>query len=138
MIKIRSKFGVVLHEKNDVVKNIVRMKGESYLMSMVADQRPFSGDKKYWTTFLNQDAAFFSGTDLLARRMDIKVIYASMKRVKRGHYEVCFLDVESSPGTSAPNEITEKFIQLAEKDICDDPTSYLWSHNRWKHKKPTK
>lgn len=40
MIKIRSRFGVVLHEKNDVLKNIVRMKGESYLMSMVADQWP--------------------------------------------------------------------------------------------------
>ena len=70
--------------------------------------------------------------------MDIKVIYASMKRVKRGYYKVCFLDVESSPDASAPNEITEKFIQLAEKDIFNDPASYLWSHDRWKHKKPTK
>ncbi|MCK5371744.1 MAG: lysophospholipid acyltransferase family protein [Cyclobacteriaceae bacterium] len=138
MIKIRSRFGVVLHEKNDVVKDVFKMKDESFLMSMVADQRPYSGEKKYWSIFLNQDAAFFSGSELLARRMDIKVIYASMKKVKRGHYEVCFLDIESSPKTSAPNEITEKFIQLAEKDIFNDPSSYLWSHDRWKHKKPTK
>lgn len=138
MIKIRSRFGVVLHEKNDVVKDVFKMKDESFLMSMVADQRPYSGEKKYWSIFLNQDAAFFSGSELLARRMDIKVIYASMKKVKRGHYEVCFLDIESSPKTSAPNDITEKFIQLAEKDIFNDPSSYLWSHDRWKHKKPTK
>ena len=138
MIKIRSRFGVVLHEKNDVVKDVFKMKDESFLMSMVADQRPYSGEKKYWSIFLNQDAAFFSGSELLARRMDIKVIYASMKKVKRGHYEVCFLDIESSPKTSTPNDITEKFIQLAEKDIFNDPSSYLWSHDRWKHKKPTK
>ena len=138
MIKIRSRFGVVLHEKNDVVKDVFKMKDESFLMSMVSDQRPFSGEKKYWSIFLNQDAAFFSGSELLARRMDIKVIYASMKKVKRGHYEVCFLDIESSPKTSTPNDITEKFIQLAEKDIFNDPSSYLWSHDRWKHKKPTK
>ena len=45
MIKIRSRFGVLLHEKNIVVKDIMKMKGESFLMSMVADQRPFSEEK---------------------------------------------------------------------------------------------
>ena len=45
---------------------------------------------------------------------------------------------ESSPKASAPNKITEKFIQLAEKDIFNDPSSYLWSHDRWKHQKPKK
>ncbi len=138
MIKIRSRFGVILHEKNDVVKDLMKMRGSAYLMSMVADQRPFSGENKYWTVFLNQDSAFYSGTELLARRMDIKVIYASMKRIKRGYYEAHFEEIESAPTTASPNEITEKFIQLVERDIENDPASYLWSHNRWKHKKPTK
>ena len=105
---------------------------------MVADQRPFSGENKYWTVFLNQDSAFYTGTELLARRKDIKVIYASMKRVRRGYYEVCFKEVESSPKTSLQGEITEKFIQLAEQDILNDPASYLWSHERWKLKKTIK
>lgn len=136
MMKIRSRFGVVLHEKRDAVKDIIKMKNESFLMSMVADQRPYTGENKYWSVFLNQDAALYSGTELLARRMDIKIVYASMKRVRRGYYEVFFKDVEASPKTSRPNEITEKFIKLAEKDILEDPASYLWSHDRWKHKKP--
>ena len=138
MIRIRSRFGVVLHEKQDIVKNILHFNEGSYLISMVADQRPFSGENKYWTVFLNQDSAFYTGTELLARRKDIKVIYASMKRVRRGYYEVCFKEVESSPKTSLPGEITEKFIQLAEQDILNDPASYLWSHERWKFKKPIK
>ena len=111
------------------------MKSGPYMMSMVADQRPFSGENKYWSVFLNQEAAFYSGTELLARRMDIKVIYASMKRVKRGYYEVRFEELEPNPAKAAPNEITEKFIRLAEKDILTDPSSYLWSHDRWKHRK---
>lgn len=138
MIIIRSRFGVILHEKNEIVRDLIRIKGgKPYLMSMVADQRPFSGENKYWSTFLNQDSAMYSGSEVLARRMDIKVMYASMKRIKRGFYEVCFKEIESNPKSSEPNAITEKFIKLAEEDIFSDPASYLWSHDRWKLKKPT-
>jgi KDO2-lipid IV(A) lauroyltransferase len=105
-------------------------------MAMVADQRPFSGENKFWTNFLNQDSAFYSGTELLAKRFDIKVIYASMRRIKRGHYEVMFFDVETDPKSSPKHAITEKFIRFVEQDIQNDPASYLWSHDRWKLKKP--
>ncbi len=138
MKKIRSRFGVALHEKNDVVRDLVKLKGVTYLMSMVADQRPFSGENKYWSVFLNQDAAFYSGSEVLARRMDIKVIYAAMRRIKRGYYEVWFEEIEVEPKQSEPNEITERFIRIAEREILKDPASYLWSHDRWKHQKPVK
>jgi len=133
MKEVRSRFGAILHEKIDAVKDIMKLKGESYLMSMAADQRPHLGENKYWSVFMNQDAAFYSGTELLARRMDIKVIYASMKRIRRGYYEVHFEELESNPKMAKANEITEKFIRRAEKDILNDPSSYLWSHDRWKH-----
>jgi KDO2-lipid IV(A) lauroyltransferase len=136
MIRIRSRFGVILHEKNEVVKDLIKLKDKSFLMAMVADQRPFSTEKKYWSLFLNQEAALYSGSEVLAKRMDIKVLYASMKRIKRGYYEVCFKEIESSPKTSGEHEITEKYIQLTEEDILNDPASYLWSHDRWKQKKP--
>ncbi len=137
IIRIRSRFGAVLHDKDQVVKDIMLMSDESYLMAMVADQRPFSGDNKYWTKFLNQDSAFMTGSELLARRKNIKVIYASMKRVKRGYYEVNFLEIERNPKATQPGEITEKFIAMMEESIKSDPASYLWSHDRWKLKKPT-
>lgn len=138
MMRIRSRFGVVLHEKDEVVKDIMLMNDELYLMAMVADQRPFSGENRYWTTFLNQDSAFLTGSELLARRKGIKVMYASMKRVKRGYYEVSFLELEANPKATDRGEITEKFIVMMEKSINEDPSSYLWSHDRWKLKKPTK
>lgn len=137
MKKIRSRFGVVLHEKDDVVKDLLLMNTQNYLMAMVADQRPFSGDNKYWTKFLNQDAAFLTGTELLARRKNIKVIYASMKRVGRGYYEVTFKEIELNPGSTTAGQITEKFIALVEQDVLADPAAFLWSHDRWKLKKPT-
>ena len=138
MKKIRSRFGVILHEKGEAVRNIYKMDKRPYLMSMAADQRPYSGEKKYWSVFLNQDAAFYTGTEMLARRMDIKVIYARMRRIRRGYYEVEFEELERQPTNTRPYEITEKFIRLVERDIHDDPSAYLWSHDRWKHQRAKK
>jgi Kdo2-lipid IVA lauroyltransferase/acyltransferase len=137
MIKIRSRFGVVLHEKDEVVKDILLMHEENYLMAMVADQRPFKWENKYWTKFLHQETAYLTGTELLARRKNIKVLYASMKRIGRGYYEVCFKEIERNPKDTAPGQITEKFIEMVEQDIRADPAAFLWTHDRWKHKKPT-
>ena len=135
MRQIRSRFGVVLHEKNDVVRDIYRMGKKPYLMSMVADQRPYSGEKRYWAEFMNQDAVFYTGTDSLARRLDIKVIYARMKRIRRGYYKVWFEELDLNPTASSPHDITNRYIQIVEEDIRNDPSSYLWTHDRWKHKK---
>jgi hypothetical protein len=87
---------------------------------------------------MNQDSAFMTGSEVLARRKDIKVVYASMQRIKRGYYEVTFKEVEVAPKQTIQGQITEKFIELVEEDINKDPASYLWSHDRWKLKKPTK
>lgn len=138
MIAIRSRLGVVMHEKKSVVNDIMKMNDEPFLMAMVADQRPFKGENQYWTTFMNQDSAFLTGTELLARRKDIKVVYASMQRIKRGYYSVQFKLIDKNPVQSKPGEITEKFIRFVDEDIQADPASYLWSHDRWKLKKPIK
>ena len=31
--------------------------------------------------------------------------------------------------------ITNLFIKRLEKKIIEEPNSYLWTHNKWKHKK---
>lgn len=138
MIYLRSRFGVVLHEKNDVVNDMKKLNetGDLFLMAMVADQRPFSGVNRFWTKFMHQDAAFYSGTELLAKRFDIPVAYVSMKRVRRGYYEVSFTEVKANPTASPRNAIIQKYVQLVEADINAEPSAYLWTHDRWKLKKP--
>jgi Kdo2-lipid IVA lauroyltransferase/acyltransferase len=134
---LRSRFGGIMHEKNVVVADMAKMGLRNYIMGMAGDQRPSSGEKKYWATFLNQDAAFYSGTEILARRMDASVVYLSMHRHRRGFYEITCELITSTPKLMEKNEITNTFIRLMERDIRKDPASYLWSHNRWKLIKPT-
>jgi len=136
MLGLRSSFGAFMHEKNSVIAEISQIGSKAYVLAMVSDQRPFSGERKYWATFMNQDAAFYSGAEILARRMDIPVVYISMHRTRRGFYEMFCELITSEPRLMERNEITNSFIRLTERDIRKDPSSYLWSHDRWKHKKP--
>ena len=137
MLNIRSRFGVIMHEKSRVVKDLLGMKKRHFVMGMAADQRPFLKEQKFWWKFMNQDAAFYTGTELLAKRFNIKVLYVRNKRIRRGHYKVEFVPISMNPRDTGEHEITKKFISLVEEDIRRDPASYLWSHDRWKHKKPT-
>jgi KDO2-lipid IV(A) lauroyltransferase len=58
------------------------------------------------------------------------------KKVSRGHYLVEFELVNENPATTAYGEITEAHTRMLERDILQEPEYWLWSHRRWKHKKP--
>jgi KDO2-lipid IV(A) lauroyltransferase len=58
-----------------------------------------------------------------------------MKRLQRGKYEVIPELLFRHPKETSEGEITEAFIRRLEKDILANPTPWLWSHRRWKHKR---
>jgi len=137
MLNMRSHFGAVMHEKDSVVAELSQVDSSQYILAMVSDQRPTAGGRKYWANFMHQEAAFYSGAEILGRRMDIPVVYVSMHRMRRGYYEIKYQLITDEPRNTERNEITNTFIRLMERDINEDPSAYLWSHDRWKHKKPT-
>ena len=61
------------------------------------------------------------------------MVYARIKRVKRGYYEVDFELIADHPEKLPKNRITDTFTEWLEQDIYCDPTQYLWTHNRFKH-----
>ena len=91
----------------------------------------------HWTTFLNQDSGFFTGTERIARKYDYPVIFSEMRRMKRGYYEIEFTEIAiSNEYQNLPmGEITERFVRILEQSIHKYPSAYLWSHRRWKHKR---
>jgi len=44
--------------------------------------------------------------------------------------------IEPDPQSSENYQITEKYMHLLEEKIKKNPEFWLWSHNRWKHKRP--
>ena len=56
------------------------------------------------------------------------------KKIKRGYYETLFELVTENPKSFKNYELTEKYLNITEKNIKESPENYLWSHNRFKHK----
>lgn len=100
------------------------------------DQSPSNPNKAYWMKFLNQDTGMLFGTEKFAKQYNFPVIFCRMNKEKRGHYSLDFFDVTDAPKETAHGEITEKVAHLLEKDIHAIPEYWLWTHRRWKHKKP--
>jgi len=71
---------------------------------------------------------------MLAKRLDMCVMFFSVKKVKRGFYETTFKTLAINPKDYKNYEITDMFLKLVEEQIRDAPEFYLWTHKRWKHK----
>jgi KDO2-lipid IV(A) lauroyltransferase len=110
--------------------------GEPAIFYMVADQSPSSARLAYWIRFLNQDTAALHGPEKYARLYNLPVVFAAANKIRRGYYEVTFSVVEADPSKTKTGEITRRFMQKLEDVVVARPEYYLWSHRRWKLKKP--
>ncbi|MBO4741048.1 MAG: lysophospholipid acyltransferase family protein [Bacteroidales bacterium] len=104
---------------------------------MLCDQSPNDIHKCWRTTFLNQDTGVIYGAEYFAKKYDIPVLYYEVNKVKRGFYEVTFRHITDTPNDTQHGEIVEKYVRMLEQTIKQQPEYWLWSHRRWKHKRPS-
>jgi KDO2-lipid IV(A) lauroyltransferase len=135
MYKMRTRFKTKLIAMNDTFKEMVSHRAEVNTTAFIADQTPHNLSNAYWTTFLNQDTPVFLGTERIARKLNYPVVYAFVRKVKRGHYEINAEILVEHPASTADGEITALHTKRLEKDIISQPETWLWSHRRWKHKR---
>lgn len=137
---IRSKFHATLIDTKESVKAIIENKRKGILGSygFVADQSPKLDKALYWHTFMGIEVPVHVGAEVLAKRMDMNVMYAKVEIVKRGYYKTTFVPMVDHPRDYPNYEITDKYLALVEEQIYAAPEYYLWTHKRWKHrgKKP--
>jgi KDO2-lipid IV(A) lauroyltransferase len=132
--RLRSGMGLI--DKRRVKEEFPRwLQQEPVAVVFVADQaaRP---ETAYWTTYLNQDTPVFRGAEKYAREFNLSVLYYSVSKLKRGHYGFTVQEIARHPREWAPDAITEAFTRQLETDIRKQPEIWLWSHRRWKHRKP--
>lgn len=135
MYRLRTRFGTKLYAMNDTFKEMVKNRNEINATAFIADQTP-APENAYWTTFLNQDTPVFWGTEKIARKMNYPIVYVSVKRIRRGRYEIFAETLVEDPKSTNDGEISELHTKRLEKDIISQPEIWLWSHRRWKHQRP--
>ncbi|UOQ76260.1 lysophospholipid acyltransferase family protein [Hymenobacter sp. 5516J-16] len=135
---LRTRTGSGLIPMRDTLRDMVQRKGEVRVVSMLSDQAAGPEDRPYWTTFMNQESGFYTSAERLASRFHCPVVYVSIQRLRRGYYEIILTELYDGdaplPAGSFP--ITDAFVQQLERDIRLFPADYLWTHRRWKHKRP--
>lgn len=133
---IRKRLGVQPVEMNMVLRKVLEFNKQPkpYLLFMVADQAP-AGKNSHWIEFLNQETDVFLGSEKIAKKFDMPVIYLEVIRHKKGIYKMIPKIITTEPQKTDNFEITEKYFSLLEESIERNPRFWLWSHRRWKHKR---
>ncbi|WP_299101581.1 lysophospholipid acyltransferase family protein [uncultured Winogradskyella sp.] len=125
LITTKETFSVLLDSKK---------KEELTINGFVSDQSPKAHKALYWNNFMGIKVPMYVGAEVLAKKLDMAVVFFSVKRIKRGYYETTFKTIAENPKDFKNYEITDVFFKLLEEQILDAPQFYLWTHKRWKHR----
>lgn len=134
---VRTRFGTEMVTMKEAISKAMQPRDRPFIFILINDQSPVP-EKAFWTKFLNQDTGVFRGVELIARRLNSPVLYMAVLKneAKRGFYKAYFKLITETPKQAPNNSILQAQIGFLEQDIIQQPENWLWSHKRWKHKKP--
>lgn len=133
---IRERRGGTLIEKDSLIREMVRLRKGPMIpcYGMLADQHPSPRSAQVWTRFLNQDTAFLTGSELLAKRFGYPCYYVHVSSPRRHYYHIRTIKM-TGEGYEGECPITQEYAARLEQNILEQPELWLWTHNRWKWKK---
>jgi KDO2-lipid IV(A) lauroyltransferase len=136
MLGMRTRFGATLIPAKDLLAEVLRRRAIVRAIAINADQAPAASERHQWLTFLGQDTAFYVGAEQIARSMRLPMIYLSMRRVRRGFYEVTLQELWDGREATANGELTARYAGACEADVRASPADWLWTYRRWRFPKP--
>lgn len=134
VIKARRRYGAFLIPRRETVSSIKKHAENNHLAlyGFASDQSPKIKRKTYFRSFFGTEVPVFTGAERIAKEHDIPVLMAKVRRVKRGFYETEIIVLSKNPKEVKDFEITDQFTEELESLIKEDPSHYLWTHNRFK------
>lgn len=134
--RIRAKYNshLITTKETYTILNELKSKGELTINGFVSDQSPKVNKAFHWNEFMGIKVPMYTGAEMLAKKLDMAVVFFGVKRLKRGYYETTFKIITENPREYKDYEITDIFFKLVEEQILEAPQYYLWTHKRWKHR----
>jgi KDO2-lipid IV(A) lauroyltransferase len=136
-LKLRERFGAVSIPMPDTARVMMnyRREGKPAIIGFIADQAPKLHTIDHWVPFLHQDTAVITGTERIIKKLDCVAVFCSMVRKKRGYY-TCKVERIIEETKDIPDyELTDTYYTYLEETIRNNPSSWLWTHKRWKRTK---
>ncbi len=134
MLSLRGRFKSHSYPMHRVLRDLLAAKNRNKvtITGFISDQHPHRNDVDNVITFLNHYTAFITGAEVIAKRMNMDVLYFDVKKVKRGYYECTIRVITRSPQDEPQYHITNTYARMLEKTIIESPAEWLWTHKRWK------
>jgi Kdo2-lipid IVA lauroyltransferase/acyltransferase len=107
---------------------------DRFALGLVADQNPGEPKSAYWVPFFGVPVPFVKGPEKMSKSNNAAVVYLHFHHIKRGHYNLHYQLVTTTPKAYADGTLTKELIRITEESIRRQPSDYLWSHRRWKWK----
>lgn len=135
--KIRGRFNAKLISAKESVAIMIqnRRKGILGYYGFISDQSPKLSSAIYWGNLFGMEVPVHVGAEILAKKLDMNIVFVKAKKIKRGYYSAEFVGFEGNPKEVPNYEITDYFIKFLEDQILEAPEYYLWTHKRFKHRK---
>lgn len=132
----RTKFGFIGYKTTETIKSISKNfdEGVQGLYLLLSDQSPQIHKTHYWREFMGVKVPIHTGAEMIAKKFNMAVVNYTVKKVKRGYFEVTFETITEHPNEFKNYEITDRYLGIVERNIIDQPEYYLWSHKRFKHR----
>lgn len=136
--KFRAQYGTELSPMSNIGRVLFQYEDEGVktLTGLVSDQTPPKREIRYWTKFLGQDTPVYLGIEKLSHKFNMAVVFFHIDKIRRGYYEISTEIISDDLSELKAYELTEKHVEMLEKQIRQRPELWMWSHRRWKHKKP--
>jgi len=133
---IRARYNSYLITTKETFKVLEEAKKNGILSmnGFASDQSPKKNKAYHWNEFMGIKVPVHTGAEMLAKKLDMPIVFFAVERKKRGYYEATFQTLAENPTDFKDYEITDKFLKLVEKQIHEAPEYYLWTHKRWKHR----
>ncbi len=136
----RSRFGLEMIPIRDV-PDFFRQQGASAeemptITIFGIDQSPGDPRKAHWIKFLHQDTGVPFGAEKYAKAYGLPVFFGVIHKTARGFYTFEIRPLVADPKSTPHGWILEEASRWLEKEIRRAPPYWLWSHRRWKHRKP--
>lgn len=117
-------------------KGMQRLEGTSHIIGLIADQNPSNLNAVIWLPFMHREVPFFKGTEQMARRAKGAVVFLGIQKIKRGYYHMQMQLYTRDASQTEAGDITHAYARFMEQQLNAQPENWMWTHRRWKYKKP--
>jgi KDO2-lipid IV(A) lauroyltransferase len=135
--KLRGRFDAELIDTRRIIPAMRdhKRKGIMGFYGFLSDQSPKLTSTIYWGNFFDMEVPMHVGAEILAKKLDLNILFVKSSKTGRGRYRAQFIPFEGNPKDMPNYLISDMFMKMLEDDIKEAPEYYLWTHKRFKHRK---